>query len=124
VAAGIFQWQWRGRPIKAAYETLGTGRAVLLLPAFSTVSSREEMRPLAEYLAVRGCSCMLVDWPGFGDSMRGRLGYEPRFYHRFLLILRPWSFQREQRSSQRGMLPAMRSRWRVIGRACGRTPCC
>ena len=42
------------------------GRAVLLLPAFSTVSSREEMRPLAEHLAARGCSCMLGDWPGFG----------------------------------------------------------
>jgi pimeloyl-ACP methyl ester carboxylesterase len=57
---------------------------VLLLPAFSTVSSREEMRPLAERLAAQGCCCMLVDWPGFGDSTRGRLGYEPRLYHHFL----------------------------------------
>ena len=60
------------------------GLPVLLLPAFSTVSSREEMRPLAEHLAARGCSCMLVDWPGFGDSMRGRLGFGPRLYHHFL----------------------------------------
>jgi pimeloyl-ACP methyl ester carboxylesterase len=57
---------------------------VLLLPAFSTVSSRAEMRPLAERLAARGCCCMLVDWPGFGDSTRGRLGYEPPLYHHFL----------------------------------------
>jgi pimeloyl-ACP methyl ester carboxylesterase len=57
---------------------------VLLLPAFSTVSSREEMRPLAEHLAARGCGCMLVDWPGFGDSTRGRLGYRPRLYHHSL----------------------------------------
>jgi pimeloyl-ACP methyl ester carboxylesterase len=57
---------------------------VLLLPAFSTVSSREEMRPLAERLAAQGCCCVLVDWPGFGDSTRGRLGYGPRLYHRFL----------------------------------------
>jgi pimeloyl-ACP methyl ester carboxylesterase len=84
VAACTFQWEYRGRPIKVAYETLGTGRPVLLLPAFSTVSSREEMRPLAESLAAQGCSCMLVDWPGFGDSTRGRFGYGPRLYHHFL----------------------------------------
>jgi pimeloyl-ACP methyl ester carboxylesterase len=84
VAACTFQWEYRGRPIKVAYETLGTGRPVLLLPAFSTVSSREEMRPLAESLAAQGCSCMLVDWPGFGDSARGRFGYGPRLYHNFL----------------------------------------
>jgi pimeloyl-ACP methyl ester carboxylesterase len=84
VAACTFQWDWRGRPVKVAYEQLGTGRAVLLLPAFSTVSSREEMRPLAEHLAARSCSCTLIDWPGFGDSTRGRLGYGPRLYHHFL----------------------------------------
>jgi pimeloyl-ACP methyl ester carboxylesterase len=84
VADCTFQWEWGGRPIKVAYETVGTGRPVLLLPAFSTVSSREEMRPLAEHLAARGYSCTQVDWPGFGDSTRGRLGYGPRLYHRFL----------------------------------------
>jgi pimeloyl-ACP methyl ester carboxylesterase len=57
---------------------------VLLLPAFSTVSTRDEMRPLAECLAAQGCSCMLVDWPGFGDTTRGRLGYGPQLYHHFL----------------------------------------
>lgn len=84
MAACTFHWEWRGRPIKVAYETRGVGRAVLLLPAFSTVSSREEMRPLAEGLAAQGCSCVLVDWPGFGDSTRGRLDYGPRLYHHFL----------------------------------------
>jgi pimeloyl-ACP methyl ester carboxylesterase len=67
-----------------AYEKLGTGRPVLLLPAFSTVSSREEMRPLAEHLAARGCGCLLVDWPGFGGSTRGRRRYGPTLYHHFL----------------------------------------
>jgi pimeloyl-ACP methyl ester carboxylesterase len=42
------------------------------------------MRPLAECLAAQDCSCMLVDWPGFGDSTRGRLGYGPQLYHHFL----------------------------------------
>jgi pimeloyl-ACP methyl ester carboxylesterase len=80
-----FLWEWQERPIKVAYETLGLGpRAVLLLPAFSTVSSREEMRPLAECLANKGCSCVLVDWPGFGESTRGRFDYVPRLYHKFL----------------------------------------
>jgi hypothetical protein len=27
---------------------------------------------------------MLVYWPGFGASTRGRLGYGPRLYHHFL----------------------------------------
>jgi pimeloyl-ACP methyl ester carboxylesterase len=95
----IFQWEWRGRPINVAHETLGPtgqtpgtkcpgvkahGLPVLLLPAFSTVSSREEMRPLAERLAAQGCCCTLVDWPGFGDSTRGRHGYGPRLYRHFL----------------------------------------
>jgi pimeloyl-ACP methyl ester carboxylesterase len=60
------------------------GLPVLLLPAFSTVSSREEMRPLAERLAAQGCCCTLVDWPGFGDSTRGRHGYGPRLCRHFL----------------------------------------
>ena len=84
MTACTFQWEWRGRPVKVAYDTLGAGRPVLLLSAFSTVSSCQEMRPLAGYLAARGCNCMLVDWPGFGDSTRGRLGYGPPLYHHFL----------------------------------------
>jgi pimeloyl-ACP methyl ester carboxylesterase len=84
VAACTFQWEWGGRAVKVAYEKLGAGRPVLLLPAFSTVSSREEMRPLAEHLATRGCGCLLVDWPGFGGSTRGRRRYGPTLYHHFL----------------------------------------
>jgi pimeloyl-ACP methyl ester carboxylesterase len=79
-----FSWNWQGRPVEAVYETLGTGSPVLLLPAFSTVSSREEMRPLASRLAVSGFACTLVDWPGFGSSTRGTLDYGPALYHGFL----------------------------------------
>jgi pimeloyl-ACP methyl ester carboxylesterase len=42
------------------------------------------MRPLAERLVAHGCSCALVDWPGFGDSTRGRLDHGPRLYTDFL----------------------------------------
>ncbi len=79
-----FSWAWQGRPVEAAYEVLGTGRPALLLPALSTVSSREEMRPLASRLAAAGFACTLLDWPGFGASTRGRLGYGPALYGRFL----------------------------------------
>jgi pimeloyl-ACP methyl ester carboxylesterase len=79
-----FSWNWRGRPVEAVYEVLGSGQPVLFLPAFSTVSSREEMRPLASRLASSGFACTLVDWPGFGSSTRSRLGYDPTLYHRFL----------------------------------------
>jgi len=79
-----FRWAWRGRPIEAIYETLGSGAPVLMLPAFSTVSSREEMRPLASGLAASGFACTLVDWPGFGSSTRGPLEYGPECYLRFL----------------------------------------
>ena len=60
-----FRWAWRSRPIEVVYEVLGSGAPVLLLPAFSTVSGREEMRPLASELALSGFACTLVDWPGF-----------------------------------------------------------
>ncbi len=79
-----FTWAWQGRPVEAVYEVVGTGAPVLLLPAFSTVSSREEMRPLALHLAAAGFACTLVDWPGFGSSTRGRLGYGPALYEGFL----------------------------------------
>jgi pimeloyl-ACP methyl ester carboxylesterase len=82
-----FSWNWHGRPVEAVYETLGTGSPVLLLPPFSTVSSREEMRPLASRLAVSGFACTLVDWPGFGSSTRGALDYGPALYHGFLADL-------------------------------------
>jgi pimeloyl-ACP methyl ester carboxylesterase len=79
-----FSWNWQGRPVHATYDVIGTGAPVLLLPAFSTVSTREEMRPLAARLVARGFACTLLDWPGFGASTRGRLGYSPALYHQFV----------------------------------------
>ena len=83
-AARRFDWRWQGRPVQAAYENVGGGRPVLLLPAFSTVCSREEMRPLADRLAAAGFGCTLLDWPGFGSSDRGRLDYGPALFRSFL----------------------------------------
>jgi hypothetical protein len=48
-----YHWQWQGQPLTVAYETVGEGDSVLLLPAFSTVSNRAELQDLAAGLASR-----------------------------------------------------------------------
>ena len=76
-------WNWQGQPIRVVYETFGDKTPVLLLPAFSTVSTRGEMQPLAELLANQ-FQTVTLDWPGFGDSDRPPLNYQPSIYHQFL----------------------------------------
>jgi pimeloyl-ACP methyl ester carboxylesterase len=78
-----YLWNWKETQIKVIYETRGQGNPVLLLPAFSTVSTREEMRPLAELLA-SNFQVVSLDWPGFGESARPRIDYQPQLYHQFL----------------------------------------
>ncbi|MEM6254403.1 MAG: alpha/beta hydrolase [Cyanobacteria bacterium P01_D01_bin.156] len=78
-----YSWQWQGQPITVTYETLGTGQPILLLPAFSTVSSRAELTTLASQLASH-YQVTVLDWPGFGDSDRLRLAYQPSLYQQFL----------------------------------------
>ena len=78
-----YLWNWQNTQIKVIYESRGQGNPVLLLPAFSTVSTRQEMRPLAEKLAPK-FQVVSVDWPGFGESFRPRIDYEPQLYHQFL----------------------------------------
>ncbi|MEG4958770.1 MULTISPECIES: alpha/beta hydrolase [unclassified Microcoleus] len=78
-----YLWNWKETQIKVIYETRGQGNPVLLLPAFSTVSTREEMRPLAELLAPK-FQVVSLDWPGFGESDRPRTDYQPQLYHQFL----------------------------------------
>ena len=59
---------------------------VLLLPALSTVSTRDEMAALARLLS-RGRGVLVTDWPGFGDNPRPALDYEPDLYRAFLEAL-------------------------------------
>src|SRR6516225_3369132 len=63
-------WSWRNRAVVLGIETLGKGPVLLLLPALSSISTRAEMRPLAEQLA-GDFTTIAVDWPGFGDRPRG-----------------------------------------------------
>lgn len=78
-----YRWQYHDQQVSICYETLGQGSPVLLLPAFSTVSTRAEMRGIAEQLAEE-FQVVAVDWPGFGQSARLPLDYQPALYHQFL----------------------------------------
>ena len=79
-----FAWSWRGTPIPVAYEMSGPAGAepILMLPAMSTVSTRDELRALAHQLETR--RCVITDWPGFGDAARPRLDYDRALCRGFL----------------------------------------
>ncbi|MES1023601.1 alpha/beta fold hydrolase [Gloeocapsa sp. BRSZ] len=78
-----YHWTWQGQTFAVAYEMRGEGAPVLLLPAFSTVSTRAEMRGLAEKLATQ-YQVIALDWLGFGQSDRPPLDYQPAIYHQLL----------------------------------------
>ncbi len=78
-----YQWQWQGQSLSITYDRAGAGEPILLLPAFSTVSSRTEMSSLAAYLQA-DYQVATVDFPGFGDSDRPPLDYAPPLYRQFL----------------------------------------
>jgi pimeloyl-ACP methyl ester carboxylesterase len=78
-----YQWHYQGQPYSIVYETRGQGEPILLLPAFSTVSTRGEMSGLAEQLASQ-FQVIALDWLGFGDSARPAIAYQPAVYHQLL----------------------------------------
>ncbi|ELR99715.1 alpha/beta fold hydrolase [Gloeocapsa sp. PCC 73106] len=78
-----FSWSWQKQEFTIAYETLGQGSPILLLPAFSTVSSRTEMAGIAQLLATE-YQVWLLDWLGFGSSDRPKINYQPSLYQQLL----------------------------------------
>jgi pimeloyl-ACP methyl ester carboxylesterase len=86
-ATGTFAWSWNGTPIPVGYEISGPDGAepVLLLPALSTVSTRDEVRELARRLGHR--RVVVSDWPGFGDTARPAIDYDGALYRGFLEAL-------------------------------------
>ena len=63
----VCNWNFSDRQYQIVYETIGEGNPVLLLPAFSTVSSRTEMKAIANLLATQ-YQVTVLDWLGFGES--------------------------------------------------------
>jgi pimeloyl-ACP methyl ester carboxylesterase len=78
-----YTWNWENQSLRVIYEIIGTGSPLLLLPAFSSVSTRVEMGELAKLLAPH-FQVTVVDWPGFGQSSRPSLNYRPAIYQQFL----------------------------------------
>ncbi|MBD2577709.1 alpha/beta fold hydrolase [Oscillatoria sp. FACHB-1406] len=78
-----YRWNWQGQEFSIVYQTLGQGNPILLLPAFSTVSSRTEMLKIAEILAPQ-YRVTVLDWLGFGQSARPPLPYNPELYRQML----------------------------------------
>ena len=76
-------WSWQGKNIEVGVDSQGKGPAVLMLPALSSISTRTEMRPLAEQLAST-FTAISVDWPGFGDRPRPSVAWTPEAYRTFL----------------------------------------
>lgn len=78
-----YSWAYQGQNFNVVYETLGEGDPVLLLPAFSTVSTRTEMAGIAQILAAH-FQVVALDWLGFGDSDRPPLQYGRSLYQQLL----------------------------------------
>ena len=78
-----YDWTYQGQTATIIYETSGAGPTVLLLPAFSTVSTRVELAQIAQALASQ-FQVIALDWLGFGNSDRPAFTYERSLYQALL----------------------------------------
>lgn len=72
----VYNWNFLDKQYQIVYETVGAGNPVLLLTAFSTVSSRTEMKGIANLLATQ-YRVTVLDWLGFGESQCPPVDYIP-----------------------------------------------
>lgn len=79
----VYNWNWQEKQYQIVYETIGQGNPLLLLPAFSTVSSRTEMKGIANILASQ-YQVTVLDWLGFGDSQCPPVDYSPDLFQQLL----------------------------------------
>ncbi|MGK7949785.1 MAG: alpha/beta fold hydrolase [Xenococcaceae cyanobacterium] len=79
----FYNWNFLDKQYRVVYETIGAGNPVLLLPAFSTVSSRTEMKGIANILAIN-YQVTVLDWLGFGESQCPSVDYNPVLFHQLL----------------------------------------
>jgi pimeloyl-ACP methyl ester carboxylesterase len=78
-----YNWDFLGKQYQVVYETIGQGNPVLILPAFSTVSSRTEMKGIAQILANQ-YQVTVLDWLGFGNSECPLVDYAPILFQQLL----------------------------------------
>ena len=88
-----YNWHFSGKQYQVVYETVGQGTPILLLPAFSTVSSRGEMKAIAQILVGADATptvspahyeVTVLDWLGFGESECPPLDYNPALFQQLL----------------------------------------
>ncbi|WP_051334378.1 alpha/beta hydrolase [Bradyrhizobium sp. Ai1a-2] len=77
------QWRYGGGEVTLGLDEAGYCASVVLLPALSSISTRQEMHPLLERLASR-FHVTAVDWPGFGDLARPSPNWSPDMLSAFL----------------------------------------
>jgi len=77
------EWVADGKPVTIGLTRFGSGPQMLLLPALSSISMRQEMRPLQERLGA-SYATLAIDWPGFGDLPRPKVDWRPELYRQFL----------------------------------------
>ena len=79
----VYHWNFLDKQYQVVYETIGQGNPILLLPAFSTVSSRTEMKGIANILATE-YRVTVLDWLGFGESQCPPVDYNPALFQQLL----------------------------------------
>lgn len=80
------RWSFAGTTWTVGTDDRGSGTPVLMLPALSSISTREEMRPLAQALGP-GLRVVTSDWPGFGSGPAPAARLAPDVLRRFLTDL-------------------------------------
>ena len=83
MTSDFIAWNYDGTEILVGLDRLGQGPTVLLLPALSSISTREEMRPLQSRLGLNFAT-VAIDWPGFGNEPRPKIAWAPSAYAKFL----------------------------------------
>jgi pimeloyl-ACP methyl ester carboxylesterase len=77
------RWKCGNSEVTLAMDEAGNGASVVLLPALSSISTREEMLPLVDRLSSQ-FRVSTVDWPGFGGLARPREDWSPDILSAFL----------------------------------------
>jgi pimeloyl-ACP methyl ester carboxylesterase len=77
------RWAWAGGEVTLGMDESGEGYSVVLLPALSSISTRDEMHALLDRLSSQ-FHTVSVDWPGFGNLPRPRQDWSPEILSAFL----------------------------------------